>query len=79
MGFFGSKKSVGSEAYEKLANKIAELQIEFNKIEAKFGSLRGFVYRKYPGDNAEQKAESNTIDDGFDDLRKLNKEHGSHF
>lgn len=77
MGFFG-KPSVGAEAYEKLLNRMTELEVKYYKLESKFVSLRGLIHRKNVGDmDFRDEKEVGHIDDGFDELRKLNKEHPS--
>ena len=74
MGLFGSKK-INSAEYEKLSKRITDIESDIDKFTSKFMSLRGLVHRKFTGEiPIEEGKESGAIDDGFDELRKLNKE-----
>lgn len=74
MGFFGSKK-INSIEYEKLSKRLTDIESDIDKLTSKFMSLRGLIHRKFTGDlEIEEKKETGQIDDGFDELRKLNKE-----
>ena len=74
MGFFSK---LNSKEYEKLANRITDLETMIDKLNSKFMSLRGLIHRKATGDLSLEEKEpgENKFDDGFDELRKLNKEH----
>ncbi len=78
MGFFGSR--VNSKEYEKLSKRITDAESDIDKLTSKFMSLRGLVHRKFTGEiPPEEGKETGTIDDGFDELRKLNKEKESKY
>ena len=74
MGLFGFRK-INSTEYEKLSKRITDLESDLDKFTSKFMSLRGLVHRKFTGEiEPEEGKESGAIEDGFDELRKLNKE-----
>lgn len=75
MGFFGSNKKLNSEEYEKLAKRITNTETDIDKLTSKFMSLRGLIHRKFTGDLElnEDSDKKEVIDDGLDELRKLNK------
>ena len=74
MGLFGFR--LNSIEYEKLSKRITDLESDIDKFTSKFMSLRGLVHRKFTGDIPvdQDEKESAEIKDGFDELRKLNKE-----
>jgi len=78
MGLFGSK--LNSKEYEKLSKRITDAESDIDKLTSKFMSLRGLIHRKFTGDlEPVEGKESGAIDDGFDELRKLNKEKDSKY
>lgn len=74
MGFFGSNKKLESDEYKKLAVRITDVESEITKLFSKFMTLRGLVHRKFTGEvEADKEPEENKIDDGFDEIRRINK------
>ena len=75
MGLFGFKRKINSDEYEKLSKRITDIESDIDKFTSKFMSLRGLVHRKFTGEiPIEEAKETGHIEDGFDELRKLNKE-----
>lgn len=68
---FSSKKRLDSEAYEKLANRITDLENGFDKLSSKFMSLRGLIHRKFTGDIVPAETEEIKKTDGLESLRGL--------
>ena len=76
---FGSKK-INSVEYEKLSKRLTDAESDIDKLTSKFMSLRGLVHRKFTGEiPIEEAKETGHIEDGFDELRKLNKEKDSKY
>ena len=71
MGFFGFKKKVNSEEYEKLSKRITDVESALDKLHSSFMSLRGLIHRKATGDIElpDGKKSGQAIDDGLNDLR----------
>lgn len=75
MWFFKSK--LNSDEYEKLSIRLTEVESNYDKLIMKFQSLRGLIHRKATGDFDLQPGDPDSkerIDDGLDELRKLNKQ-----
>lgn len=70
------KRKINSEEYERLSKRITDLESQLTKFESRFMSLRGLIHRKATGDFElrDSKEEIPGIDDGMDELRKLNKQ-----
>lgn len=73
------KRKINSDEYEKLSKRITDLEVELDKFTGRFMSLRGLIHRKATGDFElrDSKDEIPSIDDGMDELRKLNKASSS--
>ena len=72
MGFFGFKKKLNSEEYEKLSKRITDIEVTIDKLHSSFMSLRGLIHRKATGDielDSKDPEKSEMIDDGLDALR----------
>lgn len=74
MGFFGSKKKLNSEEYEKLSKRLTDVESAIDKITSSFMSLRGLIHRKFtgdlePGEDLKKSSGQDRIDDGLDSLR----------
>ncbi len=74
MGFFGFKKKLNSDEYEKLAKRLTDLESSLDKLHSAFMSLRGLIHRKATGDfelkDPEKKRSPDRIDDGLNSLRQ---------
>ena len=73
MGFFGFKKKINSEEYEKLSKRITDVESALDKLHSSFMSLRGLIHRKATGDldlhGPDGKKSGQDIDDGLNSLR----------
>lgn len=73
-------KKINSHEYEKLSKRLTDIESDIDKLTSKFMSLRGLIHRKFTGDlELEDKKETGQIDDGFDELRKINKDKDSKY
>ena len=82
---FWHNKRLTSDEYETIIKRVITLEADMDRIKALFdnirtsvSSLRGIINRKIGG--ADDRTDSPTpsgIEDGFDELRKLNKESSS--
>ena len=79
---FWHKKKLTSDEYEKLIKRIITLEADVERVRnildnlgSSVASLRGIFNRKIGGkDVTLEEEQPRGIDDGFNDLRKLNKE-----
>ena len=70
MGLFGfSKKSIDSEEFLKLKREINLLQLDVELLQQRYK-------KKIKPPVEEEEKPTDSFNDGMDDLRKLNKEHG---
>ena len=83
---FWHKKRLTSEEYEKTIKRVITLEAEVDRLKrlldsssSAVSSLRGLVNRKLSGKdvNIDEESSVPVIDDGFNDLRKLNKDKSS--
>lgn len=80
---FWQKKQQNSDEYEKTTKRIIVIEADLERVKnlldntgSSIASLRGLVNRKIGGKDVaiEEEAEPRGIDDGFNELRKINKE-----
>ena len=79
---FWRTKKLNSDEYEKLTKRIIVVEADVERVRnlldnlrSSVSSLRGIVNRKLGGkDDSMDDVPPSGIDDGFDDLRKLNKD-----
>lgn len=76
--FFSRKKQDSSVALKQIADLITMLEKRISSMEVEVDMIRLRLRKKTFWDAIEEpeaKAEESKIDDGFDELRKLNKEY----
>ena len=82
---FWHKKRLTSDEYEKIIRRVIGLEADMDRVKALFdnlrtsvSSLRGIFNRKIGGgDDRDDSTTPSGIDDGFNELRKLNKDRSS--
>lgn len=83
---FWHKKKLTSDEHEQLTKRLITVEADLQRVRnildnlgSSVHSLRGLVNRKLGGkfNLAEEEPQPRGIDDGFDELRKLNKDNPS--